>query len=108
MEHVYEIKLPKELSLHNYQEMDRCIERIDNLREQDPSSRVVNMRNVAHRMVAAVFMDRVPPHVIDTLNLDMIEELADFLSLHYKRVEDEELPPPAPVNRAARRQQARR
>lgn len=79
-----EIKLPTEIGLADYEEIQRVMdawEKLGNATDED--KRLATIIRLVRRMIDIFFFDKPSKEAIDNLNWEQMEELGAFLEEHY-------------------------
>ena len=79
----YEIKLPRELSLGDHEELKRIRDGWSALPEDEVGQQEASLRLI-YRMLAIAFYKEVSHEVLATLTTEHLTQLADFLSKRWE------------------------
>jgi hypothetical protein len=80
----FEIKLPSELGLGDYEELQRVMESWVQLDKTAPEDRLTLSIRLIRRMIDIFFFDKVPREVVDSLDWDKMESLSSFLEERFQ------------------------
>lgn len=98
-ETTYEVKLPVEIDLGNYEELQRVMDGWSAIDQEAEENRLPHAIRFIRRMIDIFFYDKVPREAVDALNWDDMEKLAAFLEERYIAL----TPTQTVTGRAARR-----
>ena len=79
-----EVKLPTELGLADYEEIQRVMDSWQKLLEVESEKRLPTMTRLIRRMIEIFFFDVPSKEAIDNLDWDQMNALGSFLEGHYE------------------------